>query len=76
LLKFLSNLSKFIWAQLHFVTAQLAILHKYNNFHVQTEFFARSIKKKKFPHMIANRATEKKKHLINVITDKVSNSFI
>jgi hypothetical protein len=26
-------INKFIRAQLHFVTAQLAILHNYNNFH-------------------------------------------
>jgi hypothetical protein len=32
LLKFLSNLSKFICAHLHFVTAELAILHNYKIF--------------------------------------------
>jgi hypothetical protein len=37
LLKFRSNLSKFIRAQLNSVTAQRDILHNYNNFHAQTE---------------------------------------
>ncbi len=59
LLNFLSNLSKFICAQLHFVTAQLTILHNYNIFHAQTELIAGSKKKEIFLHRIPNRANTK-----------------
>ncbi len=47
MLKFLSNLSKFICAQIHFVTTQLAILHNYINLYAQTELVAGSKKEKK-----------------------------
>jgi hypothetical protein len=40
LLKFISNLSKFMCAQLHFVTVDCTILHNCNNFHTQTELVA------------------------------------
>ncbi len=36
------NILKFISAQLHFLTTQLAILHNCNNFHAQTESIAGS----------------------------------
>jgi hypothetical protein len=58
LLKILSNLSKFLCAQLHFVTAQLAILHNYNNLHAQAELVTGS-KIENFPLKIPNHATRK-----------------
>jgi hypothetical protein len=61
MLKFPSSLSKFLCAQLHFVTAKLAILHKNNNFHTQTEFVARSKKERKFPPQDYKLHNQKKK---------------
>ncbi len=60
LLKFLSNFSKFMCPQLHFVTAQLAIPHNYIKFHAQTESVARSTKKY-FPKGIQNAQPKKKR---------------
>jgi hypothetical protein len=60
LLKFFFDISKFISAELHILTAQLAIPHNYNNFHAQTRSTA-GPKEKKCTHRIPNRANKKKK---------------
>jgi hypothetical protein len=59
LLKFFSDLSKFICAQLNFVTAQLAVLHNSEKSHAQIELVGGSNKEEIFPHKIPNRVTEK-----------------